>query len=89
MQCSAGVLTSLCPVQYYGVRLGRKVPWHEGFPFRIGSCPIPHPQYLGSVLSLWALVLLLWNPATAPAVAVFAGAGTLFYTITGSIEQFY
>ena len=40
---------------YYGVRLGRTVPWVHGFPFRLlatGGKPgtgvrVPHPQYLG------------------------------------------
>jgi protein-S-isoprenylcysteine O-methyltransferase Ste14 len=44
---------------YYGVRLGRKIEWYTGFPYS----HVPHPQYVGCILSLWAVVLMLFNQA--------------------------
>uniref|UniRef100_A0A7S0ZLY2 phosphatidyl-N-methylethanolamine N-methyltransferase n=1 Tax=Timspurckia oligopyrenoides TaxID=708627 RepID=A0A7S0ZLY2_9RHOD len=44
---------------YYGVRLGKSVPWCSGFPFNVVS----HPQYVGSVLTVWAVLLPLWSSA--------------------------
>ena len=29
---------------YYGVRLGRPVPWHTGWPYSLGPFAVPHPQ---------------------------------------------
>ena len=37
---------------FYGNRLGHDVPWCEGFPFSA----IRHPQYVGTVLSIPALL---------------------------------
>lgn len=45
---------------YYGFKLGKKIPWHTGFPFNLG---IQHPQYVGSVLTMWGLGGLLWSQA--------------------------
>ena len=44
---------------YYGIKYGKKVPWVTGFPFNI----CPHPQYIGSSLSVWGA---LW-----PIIRVF------------------
>lgn len=41
---------------YYGVRFGKSVPWVTEFPFGY----IKDPQYVGSILSL--LALLCWVP---------------------------
>jgi len=41
---------------YYGVRFGKNVPWVTEFPFEV----IRDPQYVGSVLSLFAC--LSWVP---------------------------
>ncbi|XP_062217768.1 phosphatidyl-N-methylethanolamine N-methyltransferase-like [Phragmites australis] len=41
---------------YYGVRFGKKIPWVTEFPFDY----IKDPQYVGSMLSLVAL--LCWVP---------------------------
>lgn len=38
---------------FYGVRFGQSVPWVEGFPFSV----VLHPQYTGTVLSIWGLLL--------------------------------
>ncbi|GFH15500.1 phosphatidyl-N-methylethanolamine N-methyltransferase, partial [Haematococcus lacustris] len=42
---------------YYGTRLGHTVPWVTGFPFSV----VPHPQYVGSALSVWGGAALLAN----------------------------
>ena len=39
---------------YYGWRFGRSVPWCTGFPF---LRMLPHPQYLGSSLTLAGLAM--------------------------------
>lgn len=44
------------PGTYYGVRFGKKIPWVTEFPFGY----IKDPQYVGSTLSLVAL--LCWVP---------------------------
>lgn len=41
---------------YYGVRFGKNIPWVTEFPFGY----IKDPQYVGSILSL--LALLCWVP---------------------------
>lgn len=46
---------------YYGIKYGRKIPWVTGFPFNV----CPHPQYIGSSLSVWGV---LW-----PIMRVYTG----------------
>jgi len=43
---------------FYGNKLGHQVPWVEGFPFSL----VPHPQYTGTVLSIWGLFLVMRYP---------------------------
>lgn len=43
---------------FYGNKLGHTVPWVRGFPFSI----IPHPQYVGTLLSIWGLFLVMRFP---------------------------
>ncbi len=43
---------------FYGNRLGHRVPWVEGFPFSI----VPHPQYLGTLISIWGFFLIMRHP---------------------------
>jgi methylene-fatty-acyl-phospholipid synthase len=38
---------------FYGARFGHDVPWVRGFPFSIFT----HPQYVGTVASIWGLFL--------------------------------
>ena len=40
---------------YYGFKLGHTIPWHDGFPFNV----VPHPQYVGAVMSIWGAVALV------------------------------
>ena len=67
---------------YYGFKLGHTVPWVHGFPFNVVS----HPQYVGSVLTVWALAVLLW--AQAPAgLGLLTAYWTLLYVVTGLQES--
>ena len=40
---------------YYGHKLGRRVPWVTTFPFNVTS----HPQYVGSVATIWGAACCL------------------------------
>lgn len=68
---------------YYGEKLGSKVPWCTSLPFSVVS----HPQYVGSVLSIWGVFALVYaqGPATLWTVATY---WTGLYFVTGLIEQF-
>jgi methylene-fatty-acyl-phospholipid synthase len=43
---------------FYGNRFGADVPWCRAFPFSVLS----HPQYVGTVLSIWGLFLIMRFP---------------------------
>lgn len=68
---------------YYGNKFGYNVPWYHGFPF---NC-VSHPQYVGSVLTIWGVVALVYvqGPATLPTIAAY---WTGLYVVTGLIEQY-
>lgn len=71
---------------YYGVRLGKKIDWFEGFPFTF----VPHPQYVGGVLTLWGVVLHLINadhPGQSFPLIVFCVALPVFYRVTAYLED--
>lgn len=44
---------------FYGNRLGHYVPWRQTFPFTW----LDHPQYVGTVLSIWGFFVLMRFPA--------------------------
>lgn len=44
---------------FYGNRLGHDVAWQDGFPFSL----VRHPQYVGTVMSIWGLFLAWRYPA--------------------------
>ena len=70
---------------YYGTRLGVHVPWYTGFPFNVVS----HPQYVGSVLTIWGVFALTLTQAHLSAgYAVICVVWSLYYVITGYIEEF-
>ncbi len=69
---------------YYGFKLGRRVPWVSGWPFDT----VAHPQYVGSVLSVWALVALVWGHAPPASLLVLGGYWTALYALTGAFEQY-
>lgn len=60
-----------------------QVPWVEGFPFNVVS----HPQYVGSVLSIWGLVVALWQQQPEGTVLV-AAYWTLLYAVTAVQEGY-
>jgi hypothetical protein len=68
---------------YYGFKLGRTVPWCHAFPFNTG---LRHPQYVGSVLSIWSMVIMLMTPANA-GVATVGLAWSFQYLVTSSFEE--
>lgn len=43
---------------FYGNRFGHVLPWVDSFPFSIVS----HPQYVGTVLSIWGLFIIVRFP---------------------------
>lgn len=43
---------------FYGTRFGHVVQWCSGFPFSL----LAHPQYVGTVLSIWGLFMLTRHP---------------------------
>lgn len=70
---------------YYGTRLGLHVPWHKGFPFNF----VAHPQYVGSVMTVWAVVAVLYNQCPAGAsLLTLAFYWSGLYTITALQEQY-
>jgi phosphatidyl-N-methylethanolamine N-methyltransferase len=43
---------------FFGDRLGYDAPWCSAFPFSV----LPHPQYLGAVVSSWAFFAVMRYP---------------------------
>jgi hypothetical protein len=43
---------------FYGNKLGYELPWCRAFPFSV----LTHPQYVGTVLSIWGLFLAIRFP---------------------------
>lgn len=43
---------------FYGNRFGYKIKWQDGFPFNL----ISHPQYVGTVVSIWGVFALMRFP---------------------------
>jgi protein-S-isoprenylcysteine O-methyltransferase Ste14 len=69
---------------YYGFKLGKVIPWFYGWPFDT----VPHPQYFGSVLTIWGMVALVWSQAPQAALVIMAGFWTLVYVVTALQEQY-
>lgn len=68
---------------YYGFKLGFPVPWHTGFPFNVVS----HPQYVGSVLTVWGAGGLIMTQAPTGWTALLVYWSVL-YVLTGIQEQY-
>ncbi len=68
---------------YYGVKLGKQVPWVKGWPFDAVS----HPQYVGSCLTLWGMAALVWGQSP-PGLTALVLTWTLLYVTTGLQEQY-
>jgi phosphatidyl-N-methylethanolamine N-methyltransferase len=72
---------------YYGTKLGHRVDWNNGFPFNVVS----HPQYVGSVLTVWGLLLgakSIYPTIPLISTMVVGSYWTAMYVITGLIEQY-
>lgn len=69
---------------YYGFKLGRHVPWVNGFPFNVVS----HPQYVGSVLSVWSIPALVWQQRPTGLLPITA-FWTALYALTAVQEQYF
>jgi methylene-fatty-acyl-phospholipid synthase len=66
---------------FYGNRFGHRVSWCTGFPFSV----LRHPQYVGTLLSIWGLFLILRFPHgdwwLLPAIE------TVYYAAGAHLEQ--
>lgn len=81
---NAGIFKAIGHVGvYYGFKLGHTVPWVNGWPFDTVS----HPQYVGSVLSVWAGVALLWGQVAPPLLVVLGLYWTALYVATAVHED--
>ena len=66
---------------FYGSRFGHDVPWVDAFPFSW----LKHPQYLGTVLSIWGLFVAVRFPA--PDWYVLPLLETAYYALGARLEQ--
>lgn len=74
---------------FYGAEFGRPVPWITGFPFSI----VRHPQYVGTVLSIWGAFAILRSPHAdwwlLPALeTVYYAIGAHFERAAGPVRRF-
>ena len=69
---------------YYGFKLGRPVPWCDGFPFNLG---FRHPQYVGGLLTQLGLLALASDESSLRAgLAPLAAWWVLLYVAT-SVQE--
>jgi hypothetical protein len=66
---------------FYGNRLGQPVPWRRTFPFTW----FEHPQYLGTVLTIWGFFVLMRFPA--PDWLFIPVLETVYYAIGAYFER--
>lgn len=66
---------------FYGGRLGEVVPWRAGFPFSW----FRHPQYVGTVVSIWGAFVLMRYPAVD--WSVIPALETLYYAAGAYFEE--
>jgi phosphatidyl-N-methylethanolamine N-methyltransferase len=66
---------------FYGSRLGHDVPWCTGFPFT----HLAHPQYVGTVMSIWGVFLIARFPN--PDWIVLPVLETVYYSIGAHYES--
>lgn len=70
---------------YYGTRLGHKgLPWVHSYPFNV----VPHPQYVGSVLTIWGTILLLHHMLPLPDALYVAVWWSALYLVTALQERY-
>jgi methylene-fatty-acyl-phospholipid synthase len=69
---------------YYGARLGKRVPWVNGFPFNFA----PHPQYVGAAMTAAGVMMMLGTEAhLTSGLAGLVVVQTAWYVIMGLIEN--
>ena len=66
---------------FYGNKLGHEVPWVKGFPFSL----VPHPQYVGTLMSIWGLFLAMRFPH--PDWIMLPLISTLYYLLAMRLER--
>jgi methylene-fatty-acyl-phospholipid synthase len=66
---------------FYGNRLGQPVPWRQTFPFTW----FEHPQYLGTVLTIWGFFVLMRFPA--PDWLFIPVLETVYYAVGAYFER--
>ena len=66
---------------FYGGRLGEAVPWCAGFPFSW----FRHPQYVGTVVSIWGAFIVMRYPAVD--WSVLPALETLYYAVGAYFEE--
>lgn len=66
---------------FYGDRFGAELPWVESFPFTV----CPHPQYAGTVLTIWGVFMVARFPQ--PDWWVLPALETVYYAIGARLES--
>jgi methylene-fatty-acyl-phospholipid synthase len=66
---------------FYGNRFGYEIPWCNDFPFSI----LKHPQYVGTLLSIWGFFLAMRFPH--PDWAALPALETVYYILGAYLEQ--
>jgi len=66
---------------FYGNRFGYAVPWCNRFPFSV----LRHPQYVGTLLSIWGFFLVMRFPH--PDWVVLPLLETAYYTVGSYVER--
>jgi phosphatidyl-N-methylethanolamine N-methyltransferase len=66
---------------FFGDRLGHAVPWCREFPFSL----LAHPQYVGTVLSIWGFFAIMRSPQAD--WYVLPVIETIYYFAGGSLEE--
>ena len=66
---------------FFGDRLGYDAPWCSAFPFSV----VPHPQYLGAVLTIWAFFAVMrWPHADWWLIPMIE---TIYYAAGATLEE--
>src|SRR4029453_15931970 len=66
---------------FYGNKLGYETPWCRAFPFSL----LQHPQYVGTVLSIWGFFLIMRFPHDD--WYLLPSVETVYYALGAYFEQ--
>ena len=66
---------------FYGNRFGHQIPWCDRFPFSL----IRHPQYVGTLVSIWGFFLVMRYPYGD--WFVLPALQTVYYWVGARFEQ--